>query len=160
MIQTDASVNPGNSGGPLVNRQGEVVGITTAIVGETFQGVGFAIPSEIAHDVYLRLRATGKVQRGWLGVGLENLADEDAQRLKLPAEGVRVRSVVGAPAQKAGMKVDDVIVAWNGEKIEDFMDLSLRIARTPPETTVAVTVRRETKELSLDVTVGQREPGQ
>ncbi len=159
-LQTDAAVNPGNSGGPLVNRQGEIVGITTAIVGETFQGVGFAIPSEIARDVYLRLRATGKVQRGWLGVGLENLAEEDARRLKVPGEGVRVRSVVGAPAQKAGLKVDDVIVAWSGEKIGDYMDLSLRIARTPPDTTVAIMVRRDSKELALDVTVGQREPGQ
>jgi S1-C subfamily serine protease len=159
-LQTDAAVNPGNSGGPLVNRQGEVVGITTAIVGETFQGVGFAIPSEIARDVYLRLRADGKVHRGWLGVGLENLAEEDAQRLKVPTEGVRVRSVVGSPAQKAGIQVDDVIVAWNGQKIADFMDLSLRIARTTPETTVSVTVRRASKEVALDVTVGQREPGE
>ncbi len=159
-LQTDAAVNPGNSGGPLVNKQGEVVGITTAIVGETFQGVGFAIPSEIARDVYLRLRATGKVQRGWLGVSLENLADEDARRLKVPPEGVRVGSVVGAPAQQAGIKVDDVIVAWNGERIGDFMDLSLRIARTAPDTKVAITLRRGGNELSLDVTVGQREPGQ
>jgi serine protease Do len=159
-LQTDAAVNPGNSGGPLVNKQGEVIGITTAIVGETFQGVGFAIPSDIARDVYLRLRASGKVLRGWLGVGLENVSEEDARRLKVPAEGVRVRSVVGEPAQKAGIKVDDVIIAWNGTKIGDFMDLSLRIARTAPDTTVSVTVRRGGDEATLQVTLGQREPGQ
>ncbi len=136
------------------------MGITTAIVGETFQGVGFAIPSEIARDVYLRLRATGRVQRGWLGVSLENLAEEDARRLKVPPEGVRVGTVIGAPAQQAGMKVDDVIIAWNGERIGDFMDLSLRIARTAPDTKVAVTVRRGGNELALNVTVGQRQAGQ
>jgi S1-C subfamily serine protease len=160
-LQTDAAVNPGNSGGPLVNKQGEVVGITTAIVGETFQGVGFAIPSDIARDVYLRLRATGKVQRGWLGVGLENLAEEDARRLKVPPEGVRVTQVrPDSPAMRAGTKVDDVIVAWNGYKVGDFMDLSLRIGRTLPDTKVAVLLRRDGQEMSLEVTVGLRQPGQ
>ena len=77
-----------------------------------------------------------------------------------PPEGVRVGSVVGAPAQQAGMKVDDVIIAWNGERIGDFMDLSMRIARTAPDTKVTVTVRRDGNALPLEVTVGQREPGQ
>jgi len=155
-LQVDAAVHPGNSGGPLVDREGKIVGITTAIVGETFLGVAFAIPTEIARDVYERLKETGRVQRGWLGVGLENLKEEDAARLKIPVEGVRVTRVVGDPALKAGLRVDDVVIAWNGEAIPDFMDLSLRISRTSPGTTAEMTVRRRGQSLPIQVTVDQR----
>jgi S1-C subfamily serine protease len=159
-LQTDAAVNPGNSGGPLVNMYGEVVGITTAIVGESFQGVGFAIPSDIARDVFQRLKDSGKVVRGWLGVGLENISAEAAQRLKVAQEGVRVSRVVGAPAIDAGLRVDDVIVAWDGQKVNDFMELSLKISRSSVSSKAQVTVRRGAEELALQVTLGQREEKQ
>jgi serine protease Do len=157
-LQTDAAVNPGNSGGPLVNMYGEVVGIATAIVGESFQGVGFAIPSDIARDVYERLKSSGKVVRGWLGVVLENVTPETAQRLKIPAEGIRVSRVLeGAPAHAAGVQLDDVIIAWNGEKLSDYMELSLRISRAAVNSQAKLTIRRGGEEKTLTVTVGQRD---
>ena len=104
-LQTDAAVNPGNSGGPLINLQGEVVGINTAIVGSSFQGVSFAIPSEIAQEVYAKLRSQGHFTRGWLGVALEEITREKADQLNIAAEGVMVTDVVGEPARRAGRSV-------------------------------------------------------
>lgn len=156
-LQTDAAVNPGNSGGPLVNLQGEVVGVTTAIVGESYQGVGFAIPSSLARKVYDRLCQTGHFERGWLGVSMGELTPEIARRWKISHEGVLVTSVVGTPAREAGMAVGDVIVAWNGAKVVDPVQLSLRVAESSASSTAEVAILREGKPITLQVRVGVRE---
>ncbi|MBI1899903.1 MAG: trypsin-like peptidase domain-containing protein [Planctomycetia bacterium] len=155
-LQTDAAVNPGNSGGPLVNLKGEVVGVTTAIVGESYQGVGFAIPSSLARDVYNRLRTAGRVDRGWLGVEMQEITPEIAQRLSVPQQGVLVASVVGVPAREAGMAVGDVIVAWNGQKVADPEELKLKVAQTTADSEAKIDILREGKPQTLTVLVGQR----
>ncbi|HPP54161.1 MAG TPA: trypsin-like peptidase domain-containing protein, partial [Thermoguttaceae bacterium] len=157
-LQTDAAINPGNSGGPLVNMKGEVVGINTAILGERYQGIGFAIPSRIAKDVYDRLKATGRVERGWLGVEMQPLDETLAGRLGLPnTEGALIARVFpGSPAQRAGLEPGDVVVQWNDEKIRDPSDLSLAIARTSIGQTAVVKILREGKPIKLRVQVGQR----
>ncbi len=157
-LQTDAAINPGNSGGPLVNMRGEVVGINTAILGERYQGIGFAIPSRIAKDVYERLKATGWVERGWLGVEMQPLDEALANRFGLPnTQGALiVRVFPASPAQKAGLEPGDVVVQWNQEKIRDPSDLSLAIARTPIGQTATVHIIRDGKRLQVQVRVGQR----
>ncbi len=159
-LQTDAAINPGNSGGPLVNMQGEVVGINTAILGERYQGIGFAIPSRIVKDVYERLKATGKVERGWLGVEMQALDEALATRFGLPnTQGaVIVRVFPGSPAQKAGLEPGDVVIRWNQEKIQDPSDLTLAIARTPIGSTATMEIIRDGKPLKLRVQVGERPP--
>ncbi len=156
-LQTDAAVNPGNSGGPLVNLRGEVVGVTTAIVGESYQGVGFAIPSSLAKKVYERLRNNGRFERGWLGVAMEEVTPDIARRWKIAHEGVLVTSVVGTPARDAGMAVGDVIVAWNGSKVADPTQLSLHVAEASADSTVQVGILREGKPITLEVRVGTRQ---
>jgi serine protease Do len=156
-LQTDAAVNPGNSGGPLVNLRGEVVGITTAIVGESYQGVGFAIPSDIARTVYERLKSSGYVARGWLGISMQEVTPELSTQLQIPREGVRIERVVGGPARRAGLKTGDVILEWNGKKVADPTDLSLLIAATEVNSAAKVTIFRQGQRHTLDVTVGRRD---
>jgi len=161
-LQTDAAVNPGNSGGPLVDARGRVVGISTAIVGEAYQGISFAIPSSIARGVYERLKSTGRVERGWLGVSLEDVSDEMAERLRLPsASGARVMGVYThasrpSPAQEAGLQSDDVIVRWDGRPTPDSATLSQLVARTEVGATVDVAAIRGGVEQVFQVRVGQR----
>lgn len=158
-LQTDAAVNPGNSGGPLVNMQGEVVGINTAIVGPTYRGISFAIPSNRAQDIYQRLRTTGKVAaRGFLGVRMWDVSEHLAWQLGLEeAGGVLVAEVEpGTPAQEAGIQRRDVIVAWNGQKVRDSRDLALSVARTEVGSKATVAVVRDGQRLELAVTVGER----
>lgn len=159
-LQTDAAVNPGNSGGPLVNLQGEVVGINTAIVGEAYQGISFAIPSAMARDVYQRLKTSGKVSRGWLGVSLQELTPEVAESMNIEAnQGVVVTSVFPkSPADQAGLESGDCVIAWNGEPVMDATELSLRVAKSIAGTTAAMTVVRDGRTLQLKVTLGER-PG-
>ncbi|MBI3301077.1 MAG: DegQ family serine endoprotease [Deltaproteobacteria bacterium] len=164
-IQTDASINPGNSGGPLINLRGEVVGINTAIYSRTGGnvGIGFAIPINVARDLVPQLQAKGKVTRGWLGVMIQKVTPEIAASLGLPeARGARVAEVVqGGPAQAAGLKVGDVIVAFNGRTLNDSAELPLLVARTPVgETAVVEVVRadRERKTVSVRI-VELREEG-
>jgi serine protease Do len=150
-------VNPGSSGGPLVNLKGEVIGINTAIVGQGYQGISFAIPSHIAADVYQKLKDAGKVARGWLGVALTDANSDtgDAQGNRVP--GAKVESVFpGAPADKAGIVADDIIVEWNAQKIADHSELSLLVGRTPVDSNADVIVERKGKRLSLKVIVAQR----
>ena len=118
-LQTDAPVNPGNSGGPLVNLRGEVVGITTAIVA-TGQGIGFAIPSNVAKNVVTQLREKGKVVRGWIGVTVQEVTPDIAESFGLKgAKGALVGSVEPAgPAQAAGVKRGDIIVRFNGKEVK------------------------------------------
>ena len=122
-IQTDAAINPGNSGGALVNMRGELVGINTAIFSRTggYQGIGFAVPSNMAKQVMESLIRTGKVVRGWLGVSVQDVTPALSKQFGVPVgEGALVGEVVkGSPAEKAGFKQGDVIVEFNGKKVED-----------------------------------------
>ncbi len=157
-LQSDAAVNPGNSGGPLVNLKGEIIGINTAIVGKAYQGISFAIPSEIARKVYEDLKASGRVTRGWLGVRMAPLTTDQLQDLKID-HGVRIEQVVGVPAHTAGLRRGDILLAWNDEDISDSADLSLKVARTPVDSEVSLKVLRDGDELALTVKVG-RQPAQ
>jgi len=159
-LQTDAAVNPGNSGGPLVNMRGEVVGINLAIVGESYRGISFAIPSNRVREVYRELRATGRVTpRGYLGVGMGDVTEQWA--LKLGLEEVSGALVTGvdpeAPAERAGIREGDVIVAWNGTKIEDIRGLALAVARSRVGSKASVVVIRGGQRLELTVEVAERE---
>jgi serine protease Do len=158
-LQTDAAVNPGNSGGPLVNLKGEVIGITTAIFGETFQGISFAVPSNVASAVYQRLRQNRYVARGWLGVGMADLRPDIAAELGLPesATGAVVTGVApGTPAARGGVQRGDVIVEWNGEPVGSSTDLAFFIARTEIGSQAKVVVLRGGERQTLEVTVGER----
>ncbi len=157
-LQTDAAVNPGNSGGPLVNIAGRVVGINTAIVGPAYQGISFAIPSAIAREVYLKLKETGQVARGWLGVELRELTPELARQLGLEvAAGVLVGGVIpDSPAMDAGLQPGDVIVAWDGQPTPTPLTLSRLVAGTEIGARVPVSIWREGEEMALEVRVGQR----
>ncbi|MBX3432429.1 MAG: trypsin-like peptidase domain-containing protein [Pirellulales bacterium] len=161
-LQTDAAVNPGNSGGPLVNIRGEVVGINTAIVGAAYQGISFAIPSAQVRDSYEQLREKGRVDRGFLGVRLEAVPDYVARRLGLELnQGVFVRTVnPNTPASMGGMEPGDVVVAWDGQEFSDPVTLSQMIAATPAGSDVPVKVLRldgrEPRGIDLKVKVAAR----
>jgi len=162
-LQTDAAVNPGNSGGPLVDAQGHVVGINTAIVGESYQGISFAVPSSVARNVYERLRAKGRVSRGWLGVQLAEVPLEVNEKFKLTSGGAYIAGLVDqlgfmSPAQKAGIAKGDVVVRWNGEMVVSPSSLSNLVAQTEIGSAAKVIVNREGKEITFDVTVGERPP--
>ena len=158
-LQTDAAVNPGNSGGPLVNIHGKVVGINTMIVGDAYRGVSFAIPSNLAKDVYERLKTTGKVDRGWLGVRLADAIDEIlAKKFNLPdRSGALIEEVLrDSPAAAAGLADGDVVVQWNGQEIDKAATLYWLIGRTAIGATVDVVVIRDGQRLPLKVRIGQR----
>jgi S1-C subfamily serine protease len=138
--------------------KGEIVGINTAIVGPTFQGISFAIPSNVARRIYERIRESGPVVNGYLGVALAMLTPQLAERLEIEQlEGALVTAVGnGSPAEKAGLEPGDFVVAWNGEKILDPQHLSHLVASTQPGTQATVTVVRNGAEMKLEVTVGRR----
>ncbi len=161
MIQTDAAINPGNSGGPLVNVDGQVIGITTSIFSNSFsggnQGIGFALPSNQAKVVADLLIANGKLNRGMLGVIPENLKPFEAKRYGV-ASGAIVREVSpGSPAQKAGMKVDDVVVAVNGKAVRDELDLRLAMYENAPGKRVTVAYVRGGRKQAVDMVVAKRQ---
>jgi serine protease Do len=153
-LQTDAPINPGNSGGPLVNLKGEVIGINTAIVAAG-QGIGFAIPSSTAKGVVAQLREKGKVVRGWLGVSIQMVTPDLAPSFGLKeARGAIVADVIkGSPAEKAGIKQGDVILAFDGKAVKSSNDLPWIVAETPVGKTVNVTLIRQGKELDVKVTI-------
>lgn len=161
-LQTDAAVNPGNSGGPLVDVRGRVVGINTAIVGDSYQGISFAVPSNVARSTYDRIREEGRVRRGWLGVQLEQLTDEMATQLKLPdTRGVLVVDVVDqpagkSPARKAGIEPKDVIRKWNGQEVNSPSALTNLVGKTEIGVEIEVVIIRGGEEMTLSVNVGQR----
>jgi serine protease Do len=157
-IQTDASINPGNSGGPLFNFWGEVVGINTAIVA-TGQGIGFAIPINMAKEVLSQLKESGRVVRGWLGVGIQRVTSKLAKSFGLEeAKGALVSQVFkDTPADRAGIKQGDVILEFNGKKIEDFGDLPRTVASTPPGKRVTIKVFRDGNILTLETTLAEME---
>jgi serine protease Do len=158
-IQTDAAINPGNSGGALVNARGDLVGINTAIFSTSggYQGIGFAVPTSMAKSVMDSLISKGKVIRGWLGVSIQNLTPELAKQFDLKGEkGVLVGDVVdGGPAEKAGFQRGDVIVEFEGSKIEDPNQLRNMVANTEPGKQVKLKIFREGKAETKTVTIGE-----
>ena len=156
-IQTDASINPGNSGGPLFNLRGEVIGINTAIINFA-QGIGFAIPSNMAKQVIEQLLTKGKVARGWLGVGIQPLTAELAKKFGVAeGEGVLVNEVFEKdPAALAGIKPGDVIVQIDGAVVDSPNKLSRLIATRTPGATSRIEVIRDLKHVTLDVPLTER----
>jgi Do/DeqQ family serine protease len=158
-LQTDAAVNPGNSGGPLVNMAGQIVGINTAIVGPTYSGVSFSIPSNAARRIYQQIREHGEVVNGYLGVDLlPRLTEEIGDQLGLESlEGALVRSVLpGSPAEKAGLDAGDFVIEYNGNRIEDAQELIYEVARTAPGEKATLKIIRDGKERTLQVTIGRK----
>lgn len=157
-IQTDAAINPGNSGGALVNTNGQLIGINTAIISRTGgnQGIGFAIPISMAREVMDQLVKTGKVVRGFMGAGVQDITPELARAFKLPnAQGAAITSVEpDSPAARGGLKAGDVVTAINGEPTTDAGHLRLKISRTSPGTPVKLTVQRPEGKQELTVTLG------
>jgi serine protease Do len=158
-IQTDAAINPGNSGGALVNTSGQLIGINTAIISRSGgnQGVGFAIPINMAREVMDQLVKTGKVTRGYMGAGVQDITPELAKAFKLSsASGAAITRVEpGSPAERAGLQAGDVVTAVNGEPVADSTALRLRISRTAPGSNVRLTVQREGGPRELTVTLGK-----
>ncbi|HIJ60285.1 MAG TPA: DegQ family serine endoprotease [Nitrospirae bacterium] len=156
-IQTDAAINPGNSGGPLVNTKGEMIGINTAIFSRTggYQGIGFAVPSNMVRMVIDHLLKEGKVTRGWLGVTIQELTPELAQKFGLSvAEGALISDVAkGSPASKAGLSRGDIIIRYNGKKIKDVATLRNMVAQTKIGSDVELIILRKSKEYSVRVKV-------
>jgi serine protease Do len=163
-IQTDAALNPGNSGGPLIDLRGKVIGINTAILSRGGEdrsgiaaGIGMAISSNLAKQVVADLIKNGRVARGYLGVGLENISPEGAQRLKLPEpRGALVGRVEdGSPADRAGLKPGDVIVKIGDKEVTDMASMRLRTASLAAGTKVPVQLYRDGKPLTLEATIGE-----
>jgi serine protease Do len=151
-LQLDAPINPGNSGGPIFNMDGQVIGVSSVIVSPTGAsvGIGFAIPSETVNRIVAQLLAKGSIERGWLGVSVD---DRD--------NGVTIAGVSrDGPAAKAGIRTGDVVVAVNGDRIESSRGLIRAVAGVAPGNAVRVTVRRQGREIEIPVNVGRRPPDQ
>ncbi len=159
-IQTDAAINPGNSGGALVNTRGELVGINTAIFSQTggYQGVGFAVPTSMSKPIYESLIKNGKVVRGFLGIGIQDLNQDLAKSFGTKdAKGALVSDVKeDSPADQAGVKQGDIIVTYQGSPVEDAVALQRMVTRTAVGTKVPVRVIRDGHEKDLTVTVGEQ----
>jgi serine protease Do len=159
-IQTDAAINPGNSGGPLLNIRGEVIGVNTMIATQSggYQGIGFALPINMVARVYNDIIRTGRVTRG--SIGIEWVKGDDKPELFKglgTSPGVLIRNVhKGGPADKAGLKADDIIIAMNGKPVKNGDDLVARVSETPVGSSVAVTVDRDSKHLDFNLTVLDR----
>jgi len=153
-IQTDAAVNPGNSGGPLVNMAGEIVGVNSMAARNG--SIGFAIPINLVKGLLPQLAEKGKVEWGWLGVSISEVGEDEAPKFGLSeAKGVLIRQVVaGQPADQGGVKANDVVLAVNGTALEGPRDLQRIISSTPVGRTVKLKVWREGKPTELDVVVG------
>ena len=158
-LQTDAAINKGNSGGPLFNMDGEVIGVNTAIISPTGGsiGIGFSVPSDVALVVLDQLRRFGETRRGWLGVNIQSVSEDIAPTLKVePGRGALVASVApGGPAEKAGIKPGDVIVRFAGKVVGSVRALPRIVAQTAHGSTVEVEVAREGKRQTLAVVVGR-----
>ena len=163
-IQTDAAINRGNSGGPLFNMDGEVIGINTAIISPSGGsiGLGFSIPSSLAKNVVEQLVKFGETRRGWLGVQIQTVTDEIAETLGMDeAMGALVGEVVpNGPAARAKIRSGDVILSFDGKNVEQMRDLPRIVADTPVEKEVEVVVLRRGEEVTLGVSVGRLEDGE
>jgi serine protease Do len=159
-IQTDAAINPGNSGGPLLNISGEVIGINTAIATQNggYQGVGFALPVNTAVSVYNSIIKTGKMSRGSIGIRFTKY-DKPTELMKGLGlkEGVIVEAVPDGPAKRAGIKAEDVIIAFNGKPVKDGDDLVNRVSSQPIGATANVTVDRGGKKMDFQITIADRD---
>jgi serine protease Do len=161
-LQTDASINRGNSGGPMFNLAGEVIGINTAIFSPSggSVGIGFAIPSSLARPIIEQLKSGGKVERGWLGVRIQGIGDEIAESLGLDKpKGALVADVEAeSPAGRAKLQPGDVILSFDGKQIDKTRDLPRLVAGTPVDKQVKLTVWRDGKEVPVDITIGRLDP--
>jgi len=179
LMQSDVAVNPGNSGGPLVNSAGEMIGVNTAIIGESYRGVSFSIPSNVARNVFTQILETGKMRRGWMGMILTKASDRriakpskasyevdlladtqdesTTEEARLPIHGAVVQSILqNSPASNAGIKVGDTIKEINGQPIKGVEDLIFAIGKCPVGSQVAFTIDRNGKQLQIETTVGER----
>ncbi|RMD48839.1 MAG: DegQ family serine endoprotease [Ignavibacteria bacterium] len=158
-IQTDAAINPGNSGGALINLDGKLVGINTAIATRSggFQGIGFAVPVNMAKSVMKSLKEHGTVIRGWLGAYIQNVTPQIAEAMGLDVqEGALISDVMkDSPAEEAGIEAGDVVVEFNGKKIKNSTQLRNMVAATPPDTEVELKVLRDGEEKTITVTLGE-----
>ena len=157
-LQTDASINPGNSGGPLFNTEGQVVGINTAIQANG-RGIGFSIPITLAKDIVEQLKASGRVTRGFLGLGAQSLTPKLRDALKVPADtkGAIISQVVTqGPASAAGARVQDVVTAINGQSVSSDRELLSRAARLPVGRDAELTILRDGHQMTLKVRVAER----
>ena len=156
-IQTDAAINPGNSGGPLVNIKGELIGINTAIFSKTggYQGIGFTVPTNMVRIVMDQLIKQGKVTRGWLGITIQELTPEIAQKFGLKqSEGALVSDVAkGSPAHRAGMARGDIILEFNGKKVRDVATLRNMVAQSKVGSQVEIKVLRRDREITLKANI-------
>ena len=152
-LQIDAPINPGNSGGPTFNMEGQVIAVNTAIVSPTggSVGIGFAVPSEMAAKIVSDLREKGRIERGWLGVSVQDMPG------RTPGQGVSIARVENTgPAAKAGLRTGDVVLAVNGDRVETAQGLIKAVAAITPGRAIKLTVRRGGQSLELPVTVGRR----
>jgi serine protease Do len=155
-IQTDAAINPGNSGGPLVNMAGEVIGINTAIVAGG-SGIGFAIPSNMAKKIYTEINSKGRVTRGWLGVSIQPLTAELAKSFNAKdTKGVLISDVIGeSPAAKAGLKPGDILLEFDGKKVEAPADLQRTVGLAQPGQEAKMKIWRDQGEKTIDIRIGE-----
>ena len=163
-IQTDAAINRGNSGGPLFNMYGEVIGINTAIISPSGGsiGIGFAIPTELAASVIGQLREFGETRRGWLGVRIQPVTDEIAESLAMgPARGALIAGIIkGGPVDNGSIQAGDVVVKFDGREVDEMRDLPRIVAETPVGKEVDVVVIRKGEEMTVKVTLGRLEDGE
>jgi len=157
-LQTDAAINPGNSGGPLLNLRGEVIGVNAAIVSESggFEGIGFAIPSNMASYIARQLITSGKVERGWLGVSVQDVTPELARKFGLQGEkGALIADLAkDGPAEKAGLQRGDIVTAFGGKEVKDASSLRNQVAISPVGQEVKTTIWRNRKKIEVTVKVG------
>jgi S1-C subfamily serine protease len=153
LMQSDVAVNPGNSGGPLVNARGELIGINTAIVGESYRGVSFSIPSRIARKVLDQFIAHGRVRRGWVGVELAMEIVPEGEDTK-PRVVVRV-VVPDSPAERAAIYPGDRITEFNGQPVVDVQQLIESIRTSPADSVIQFKIERDGEELAIDLTLGE-----
>ncbi|WP_227267385.1 DegQ family serine endoprotease [Roseobacter weihaiensis] len=159
-IQTDAAINRGNSGGPLFNMNGEVIGVNTAILSPTGGsiGLGFSMASNVVTRVVDQLREFGETRRGWLGVQIQDVTEDMAEAMGLAStDGAAVNGVLEGPASEAGIEIGDVIVSFDGRTVESTRDLVRQVGNTPVGEAVRVVVRRGDESMTLLVTLGRRE---
>jgi serine protease Do len=161
-IQTDASINPGNSGGALVDAEGRLVGINTAILSRTGgnQGIGFAVPVNLARYVMERIVVDGKVTRGYLGVKIQTVTSEVAKKSKLsqPSGAFIAEVTPGSPGERSGLKAGDVVTEFDGKSVTDSRHFQLMVAEKPPGSQVGLKIIRDGKEQTLSVQLGEMPP--